>query len=95
MGFEQRTTKAPVAEELTKQMEETLEQTKKNIEKAKACMKHQADRHRSQAPDYEIGDKVWLSTENLKLTRTSKKLTERWLGPYDITKRIRDNAIEL
>ena len=49
-------------------MEETLEQTKENIEKAKARMKRQADRHRSQAPDYEIGDKVWLSTENLKLT---------------------------
>ena len=95
MGFEQRATKAPAAEELTKQMEETLEQTKKNIEKAKARMKHQADRHRSQAPDYEIGDKVWLSTENLKLTHTSKKLTERWLGPYDIIKRIGDNAIEL
>ena len=95
MGFEQRTTKVPAAEELTKQMEGTLKQTKENIEKAKTCMKHQADRHRSQAPDYEIGDKVWLSTENLKLTRASKKLTERWLGPYDITKRIRDNALEL
>ena len=95
MGFEQRATKAPAAEELTKQMEETLEQTKENIEKAKARMKRQADRHRSQAPDYKIGDKVWLSTENLKLAHASKKLTERWLGPYDITKHIGDNAIEL
>ena len=58
-------------------------------------MKRQADRHRSQAPNYEIGDKVWLSTENLKLTRASKKLTKQWLGPYDITKRIGDNTIEL
>ena len=95
MGFEQRTTRAPAAEELTKQMEETLEQTKENIEKAKTHMKRQADRHRSQAPDYKIGDKVWLSTENLKLTRASKKLMEQWLGPYDITKHIRDNTIEL
>ena len=68
MGFEQRTTKAPATEELTKKMEETLEQTKVNIEKAKAHMKRQADKHRSQTPDYEIGNKVWLSTENLKLT---------------------------
>ena len=78
-----------------KQMEETLEQTKENIEKAKMRIKRQADKNRSQAPDYEIGDKVWLSTENLKLTCTSKKLTEPWLGPYDITKHIRDNTIEL
>ena len=95
MGFEQRTTKAPAAEELMKQMEETLEQVKENIEKAKARVKRQADRHRSQAPDYEIGDKVWLSTENLKLTQALKKLTKQWLGPYDITKHIGDNALEL
>ena len=43
IGFEQRATKAPAAEELTKQMEETLEQTKENIEKAKTRMKHQAN----------------------------------------------------
>ena len=76
-------------------MEETLEQTKENIERSKEHMKCQADKHRSKAPDYKIGDKVWLSTENLKLTRASKKLTERWLGPYDITKRIGDNTLEL
>ena len=58
-------------------------------------MKRQADRHKSKAPDYKTGDKVWLSTENLKLIRASKKLTEQWLGPYDITKRIGDNTIEL
>ena len=68
MGFEERATKAPAAEELTKQMEETLEQTKGNIEQARMHMKRQSDRHRSQAPDYKIGDKVWLLTENLKLT---------------------------
>ena len=95
MGFEQKATKAPAAEELTRQMEETLEQTKENIEEAKTRIKCQADKHRSKAPDYEIGDKVWLSTENLKLTQASKKLTKRWLGPYDITKRIGDNALKL
>ena len=68
MGFEQGAAKAPAAEELTKQMEETLEQTKENIEKSKTHMKCQADKHTSKAPNYEIGDKVWLSTENLKLT---------------------------
>ena len=50
MGFEQRATKAPAAEELTKGMEETLEQTKENIEKSKERIKCQADKHRSKAP---------------------------------------------
>ena len=95
MGFEQRATKAPAAEELTKWMEETLELTKENIEKAKTRIKRQSERHRSKAPEYMIGDKVWLSTKNLKLTRASKKLTEWWLGPYNITKCIGDNVLEL
>jgi hypothetical protein len=74
MGFEQRITKAPAAEKFTSIMQNTLAQTKA-----------QADKHRSIAPKYQIGDKVWLSTNNLKVTHASKKLMERWLGPYDIT----------
>ena len=58
-------------------------------------MKAQADKHRSIAPKYQISHKVWLSTDNLKVTHASKKLTERWLGPYDITKLVGDNAVRL
>jgi hypothetical protein len=86
MGFEQRTTKAPAAEKFTSIMQNTLAQIKANLEKAQDQMKAQADKHRSITPKYQIGDKVWLSTNNLKVTCTSKKLMEQWLGPYDITK---------
>ena len=58
-------------------------------------MKVQADKHRSIAPKYQIGDKVWLSTNNLKVTCAFKKLTEWWLGPYDITKLVGDNTVRL
>jgi transposase InsO family protein len=95
MGFEQRITKAPAAEKFTSIMQNTLAQTKANLEKAQDRMKAQADKHRSIAPKYQIGDKVWLSTDNLKVTCASKKLTERWLGPYDITKTVGDNAVKL
>jgi hypothetical protein len=60
MGFEQRITKAPAAQKFTSIMQNTLAQTKANLDKAQ-------DR---------IGDTVWLSTDNLKVTRASKKLTE-------------------
>ena len=76
-------------------MQNTLAQTKANLEKAQERIKAQADKHRSIAPKYQIGDKVWLSTDNLKVTCTSKKLTEQWLGPYDITKLVGDNAVRL
>ena len=58
-------------------------------------MKTQADKHRTEAPNYKVGDKVWLSTTNLCLTHTSKKLSERWVGPYVITKLVSNNAVEL
>ena len=58
-------------------------------------MKTQAYKHRTEAPDYKVGDKVWLSTMNLYLTCASKKLSERWVGPYIITKLIGNNAVEL
>jgi hypothetical protein len=57
-------------------MQNTLAETKANLEKAQDRMTAQADKHRSIAPKCQIGDKVWLSTDNLKVTRASKKLTE-------------------
>ena len=95
MGFEQRITKAPAAENITTIMQNTLAQTKANLEKAQEQMKVQADKHRSIAPKYQIGDKVWLFTDNLKVTQASKKLMERWLGSYDITKLVGDNTVRL
>jgi transposase InsO family protein len=95
MGFEQRITKAPAAEKFTSIMQNTLAETKANLEKAQDRMKAQADTHRSNSPKYQIGDKVWLSTDNLKVTRAFKTLTAQWLGPYNITKTVGDNAVKL
>src|SRR5271168_3234432 len=58
-------------------------------------MRSQANKHRSQAPAYKIGDQVWLSTTNLKLSRASRKLSERWLGPYTIIDLAGPNAVKL
>ena len=95
MGFEQRITKAPAAEKFTTIMQNTLAQTKANLKKAQERMKVQADKYRSIAPKCQISNKVWLSTNNLKVTCASKKLTEQWLGQYDITKLVGDNTVWL
>ena len=47
MGFEQRITKAPAVERFTTIMQNTLAQTKANLEKAQERMKAQVDKHRS------------------------------------------------
>ena len=56
------------------------------LEKAKLSMKVQANKHQNPAPDYKVNQQVWLSTDNLHmLNHTSKKLTEKWIGPYEVT----------
>ena len=58
-------------------------------------MKVNADKSRSAVPKYTIGQQVWLSTENLRLTCASRKLSERWLGPYTIIGLAGPKTVEL
>ena len=95
MSIEQCVSKAPSANELANKMAKVLEETRCNIIEAQGQMKTQADKHCIEAPSYKVGDKVWLSTTNLHLTHTSKKLSERWVGPYVITKLVGNNTVEL
>ena len=95
MGIEQHVSKAPSADELANEMAKILKETRRNIIGAQSRIKTQADKHHTEAPNYKVGDKVWLSTANLRLTRASKKLSERWVGPYVITKLVGNNAVEL
>ena len=95
MGIEQCVSKASSADELANEMAKILDETRHNIIEAQGQMKTQADKHCTEAPDYKVGNKVWLSTTNLHLTCASKKLSEHWVGPYIITKLICNNVVEL
>ena len=91
MGVESAETTAPAAKDFAVIFNKVLEAS----EKAKLSMKIQVDRHRNPAPDYQVGQQVWLSMDNLSmLNRASKKLMEKWIGPYEVT-RVTPNAVEL
>ena len=53
------------------------------------------DSHQQTAPSYKLGDKVWLSAQNITTARPMKKLDHRWLGPYKINKIVSRNAYGL
>ena len=95
MGIEKRRTKAPAMDFLTKGISNTLELVRQNLKQAQDKMKSQADKHQSNAPIYHPGDQVWLSTDNLHLPWKSKKLSEKWIGPYPVVKMVGTNAVEL
>jgi len=76
-------------------MKTVHEEAQAALSKSRDDMTHYADFHRGEAPEYKIGNKVWLSTKNLNVDQPSCKLTERQLRPYEIVKIISSNAVKL
>ncbi len=59
-------------------------------------MKHDASHRSNKDITFNEGDKVWLSTDPLKLqNQPSKKFQQRYIGPYPIISKISDVAFEL
>jgi len=61
-------------------------------------IKKDIDRKREEADKYKVGDLVMLSTKDLKyqmVGKRTKKLTERFVGPYKIKRIVLPNTVEL
>ena len=79
----------------TSRMAQATNEARAALVKAADDMAWFYDVHRHEAPRYSIGDKVWLSSENIRTTRLTKKLNNKWLGPYTIDQVISRNAFRL
>jgi len=42
------------------------------------------DARRSPAPDFKVDDKVFVKAQFFQTTQPSKKLSKKYLGPYEI-----------
>ena len=62
---------------------------------AQADYEKYANRHRGTAPQYRVGDLVWLDTQNLFTKRPCQKLENWRTGPYPVRRVVSTHAIEL
>jgi len=90
-----RAGKSEPAKKFAEWMKTVHEEAQAALFKSRDDMTRYADFYRREAPEYKIGDKVWLSTKNLNVDWPSHKLIEQQLGPYEIIKIISSNAVKL
>uniref|UniRef100_A0A3B3IPI7 Gypsy retrotransposon integrase-like protein 1 n=1 Tax=Oryzias latipes TaxID=8090 RepID=A0A3B3IPI7_ORYLA len=70
-------------------------QTKAALLRTKESNCRIANRRRVVGPDYQPGQRVWLSTRNIPIQASSKKLAPRFIGPYVIDKLINPTCVRL
>ncbi|MBW0475506.1 hypothetical protein O181_015221 [Austropuccinia psidii MF-1] len=80
---------------LSTKIQSLQQAVKRELEVAINRFKRYANESRASPPVFNPGDMVWLSSNNIKSTRPTKKLSERWLGPFTILKKISTHAYHL
>ena len=65
-------------------LDELQSTLKEEIANAQRQYKPSADSRRQQPPDFQAGQSVFVKSQYFRTTRPSKKLSEKYLGPYEI-----------
>ncbi|KAL0149072.1 hypothetical protein M9458_055687 [Cirrhinus mrigala] len=78
----------PAVNSWFQQSEETWNQAHIHLQSAIRRTRVQADRRRRPNPPYEPRQWVWLSTRDLRLRLPCRKLSPRYVGPFQIIKQI-------
>ena len=89
----QRDSDVPAANDAAQDVARIVSETQDRMKKAQAAQKAAYDKRRRPA-SFEVGARVWLSTEHITLAG-SKKFKPRFIGPYEVLERIGELAYRL
>ncbi|KAK3544099.1 hypothetical protein QTP86_001557, partial [Hemibagrus guttatus] len=85
----------PAVEEWYQRSQEVWERAHVRLQRAVRSQRIQADRRRRPHPSYQVGQRVWLSTRNLRLKLPCRKLNPRFIGPFEIIRQVNPVAYRL
>ena len=95
-GDIRRKGKVESATAFVERMKKVQEEAEVALRKMQEEMKRCADRGRKETKVWKKGDRVLLSTKDLVFKeRSTKKLTERYVGPYAIEEVVSSNVVKL
>jgi len=95
-GDIRRKGKVESATAFVERMKKVQEEAEAALRKTQEEMKKYVDRGRKESEVWKKGDRVLLSTKDLVFKeRPSKKLTERYVGPYAIKEVVSSNVVKL
>lgn len=85
----------PSVEAFIRRCRRTWKRVRTALCRTKSRTRLSANRRRVRAPRYVCGQRVWLSTLNLPLQSSSRKLSSRFIGPFPIIKVLSPAAVKL
>ncbi|SPC65346.1 uncharacterized protein UHOD_11060 [Ustilago sp. UG-2017b] len=85
----------PATRLYTDQLEQLHEYVCGELDKANSQSAGQFDKRRLPSPQFQPGNRVWLSADNIRSLRPTKKLDYRRLGPFPISEVISSHAYRL
>ncbi|KAK3537627.1 hypothetical protein QTP70_017028 [Hemibagrus guttatus] len=85
----------PAVEEWYRLSQEVWERAHVRLQRAVRRQRIQADRHCRPHPSYQVGQRVWLYTRNLRLKLPCRKLSPKFIGPFEIIRQVNPVAYRL
>ncbi|SPC67498.1 uncharacterized protein UHOD_11759 [Ustilago sp. UG-2017b] len=85
----------PATRSYADQLKQLHEYVRGELDKANSQSAEQFNKHQLPSPQFQPGDRVWLSANNIRSLRPTKKLDYRRLGPFPISEVISSHAYRL
>ncbi|KAK3511603.1 hypothetical protein QTP70_011262 [Hemibagrus guttatus] len=85
----------PAVDDWIRRSERVWDSAHVRLQRAVRSQEIQANRRHRPHPPYQPGQRVWLSTRDLKLRLPSRKLSPRYVGPFKILKQINEVTYQL